>query len=70
MDMTGLVRSDGSHGKRDNCAHCGRPIVDVTEVGWIDENQPGTYDMCADDTAAKHEPAPPPRPGSQASDVS
>lgn len=62
QDMKCWLRHDGIHGDGSQCAHCGRPIVSVPEVGWVDEHQPGTYDMCEANSSANHDPAPPAPP--------
>lgn len=36
------------------CRACGRLIVDVPEVGWVDPGPGGAYDFCTEDRFGNH----------------
>jgi hypothetical protein len=39
-----------------HCRSCGRVIVDVPDVGWVDPGPGGAYDLCAGDSLGNHQP--------------
>ncbi len=39
------------------CASCHKPIVFRREVGWVDADPHGSFDMCDCDPYANHWPA-------------
>lgn len=38
------------------CAHCHVRLVDVPEVGWVDPERGGSYDVCPLDPWGNHAP--------------
>lgn len=48
------VREPASH----RCRRCGRPLVWVESVGWIDAERDGSYDLCGTDPFGNHAAGP------------